>query len=148
MTDPRFGEISLPAGNWLIDPLLWAPRLPSGKLCVRVRVAPDSEVTVPFALTWYFPQIEFEQGTRWWRRYTECYPANPGPAFEIAKEASRQGAVLRWEQNVVLWMVKTRLRESVDGGDSTPGLWGNSSAERLNKRIALALSTQFVVCLR
>ena len=52
-------------------------KLPSGALCVKVKVAPRSEVTVPFALTWYFPQIEFGHGTRWWRRYTEYYPAKP-----------------------------------------------------------------------
>jgi non-lysosomal glucosylceramidase len=62
-------------------------KLPSGALCVEVEVAPGSEATVPFALTWYFPQIEFGSGTRWWRRYTEYYPAKQGQAFEIAKEA-------------------------------------------------------------
>jgi uncharacterized protein (DUF608 family) len=62
-------------------------KLPSGALCVEVELAPGSEVTVPFALTWYFPQVEFGGGTRWWRRYTEYFPVKQGQAFEIAREA-------------------------------------------------------------
>lgn len=64
-----------------------ASTLPSGALSVQVEVAPGAEVTVPFALTWYFPQIEFGSGTRWWRRYTEYYPARQGQSFQMAKEA-------------------------------------------------------------
>ena len=62
-------------------------RLPSGALCVETEVAPDDGVTVPFALGWFFPQVEFGSGTRWWRRFTEYFPPRPGQAFEIVKEA-------------------------------------------------------------
>jgi len=82
-------------------PLSLDSKLPSGALCVKVKVAPGSEVTVPFALTWYFPQIEFGQGTRWWRRYTEYYPAKPGQAFEIAKEALLKAG--EWLKAVETW---------------------------------------------
>jgi non-lysosomal glucosylceramidase len=64
-----------------------ASPLPSGAICVEVEVAPGSEATVPFSLAWYFPQIEFGSGTRWWRRYTEYYPAKEAQALEIAKDA-------------------------------------------------------------
>ena len=82
-------------------PLSLDSKLPSGALCVKVKVAPGSEVTVPFALTWYFPQIEFGQGTRWWRRYTEYYPVEPGQAFEIAKEALLKAG--EWLKAVETW---------------------------------------------
>src|SRR5262249_18388115 len=87
-------------------PLSVGSKLPSGALCVKVNVDPGSEVTVPFALTWYFPQIEFGQSTRWWRRYTEYYPVKSGQAFEIAKEASRKSeewrkAVEKWQSPIV-----------------------------------------------
>ena len=82
-------------------PLSQDSKLPSGALCVKVKVAPGSEVTIPFALTWYFPQIEFGHGTRWWRRYTEYYPAKPGQAFEIAKEALLKAA--EWLKAVEIW---------------------------------------------
>lgn len=67
-------------------------RLPCGALCVEVELAPGTGVTLPFALGWFFPQIEFGQGTRWWRRFTEYYPAEPRQALEIAKDA-----LLHWQ---------------------------------------------------
>jgi non-lysosomal glucosylceramidase len=82
-------------------PLSSGSKLPSGALCVKVKVDPGSEVTVPFALTWYFPQIEFGHGTRWWRRYTEYYPAKPVQAFEIAKEALLKAG--EWLKAVETW---------------------------------------------
>ncbi|MGO9088030.1 MAG: GH116 family glycosyl-hydrolase [Terriglobales bacterium] len=88
-------------GELADKPLSLNSKLPSGALCVKVKVAPGSEVTVPFALTWYFPQIEFGQGTRWWRRYTEYYPAKPRQAFEIAKEALLKTG--EWLQAVETW---------------------------------------------
>jgi uncharacterized protein (DUF608 family) len=82
-------------------PVTPASQRPSGALCVKVKVAPGSEASVPFALTWYFPQIEFGQGTRWWRRFTEYYPAKPGQAFEIAREALLNAA--EWLKTVETW---------------------------------------------
>jgi uncharacterized protein (DUF608 family) len=75
--------------------------LPSGALSTHVELAPGSEVTVPFALAWYFPQVEFGGGTRWWRRYTEYYPPKRGQAFEIAKEALLNWD--RWLKSVEAW---------------------------------------------
>ena len=75
---------------------------PAGALCVEVDVAPNSEATVPFALTWFFPQIEFDPGTRWWRRYTEYFPpSKPGHALAIAREALLQGE--HWLEMVEAW---------------------------------------------
>ena len=67
-------------------------RVPSGALCVASEVPVGATVTVPFALGWFFPQIEFGSGTRWWRRFTEYFPAGTGQAFEINKDA-----LLNWE---------------------------------------------------
>jgi uncharacterized protein (DUF608 family) len=66
--------------------------IPSGALCVKAEIAPGAGMTVPFALGWFFPQIEFGKGTRWWRRFTEYFPAKPGQAFEITRDA-----LLNWE---------------------------------------------------
>jgi non-lysosomal glucosylceramidase len=68
---------------------------------VEVEVPPGSEATVPFALTWFFPQIEFGSGTRWWRRFTEYFPVQSGQAFEIAKEAL--GKKESWLKAVEAW---------------------------------------------
>ena len=53
-------------------------KLPTGALCFEAELAANSSVTVPFALAWFFPQIEFGKGTRWWRRFTEYFPPKTG----------------------------------------------------------------------
>ena len=68
-------------------------KLPAGALCFPAELAANSSVTVPFTLAWFFPQIEFGKGTRWWRRFTEYFPAKTGQSFEICKDA-----LLNWEQ--------------------------------------------------
>jgi non-lysosomal glucosylceramidase len=60
---------------------------PAGALCVTVELDPGASVTVPFTLAWYFPQMEFGFGTRWWRRFTEWFPFAPEQSFHICEEA-------------------------------------------------------------
>lgn len=128
-------------------------KLPAGALCVEVEVAPGSEVTVPFALAWYFPQIEFEPGTRWWRRYTEYFPASqPGQSLEIAREALLHGehwlkAVEAWQDPIIEspahpeWLKQGALNElyyATFGGSfwengciTKPKKFGNRSGQHL-----------------
>ncbi|HEY65378.1 MAG TPA: hypothetical protein G4O02_12490 [Caldilineae bacterium] len=79
---------------------------PSGAVALRVALAPGEEAMLPFALTWHFPQVEFAQGTRWWRRYTEFFPPEPGQSFAMAKEALQRyeawlNAVEEWTRPIV-----------------------------------------------
>ncbi len=80
--------------------------LPSGALCVEVMVPSYSDALVSFALAWYFPQIEFGSGTRWWRRFTEYFPHQAGQAFPIAREGLLHGdewltAVEAWQAPII-----------------------------------------------
>lgn len=76
------------SGNLENASLAETSRMPSGALCVTVNLDPGASTTVPFALGWYFPQIEFGMGTRWWRRFTEWFPtAGREQAFHICEEA-------------------------------------------------------------
>lgn len=79
-------------GELPMNALSQETRVPSGALCVATEVPVGATVTVPFALGWFFAQIEFGSGTRWWRRFTEYFPAGTGQAFEITKDA-----LLNWE---------------------------------------------------
>ena len=65
-----------------------ASTLPSGALSVEVDVAPGSEATVPFALTWCFPQIEFGSGTRWWRTLYRVLPSQAGTGLRDCQGGS------------------------------------------------------------
>jgi non-lysosomal glucosylceramidase len=76
-------------------------RLPSGALCFQTEVAPGARETVPFALAWFFPEIQFGKGTRWRRRFTQYFPAKPGQAFEITKEALANWE--SWLKQVEAW---------------------------------------------
>ena len=94
--DGRLGNQQRAAGS----------KLPSGALCVQIEIAPGSEVTVPYVLAWYFPQLEFGSGTRWWRRYTEYFPILQGQALEIAKQALLKHqdwlrAVEAWQEPII-----------------------------------------------
>lgn len=60
---------------------------PSGALCVSVELDSGASVVVPFALSWYFPQVEFGSGTRWARRFTEWFPPAPAQSLRIAEQA-------------------------------------------------------------
>jgi len=65
-----------------------ASQMPSGALCVTVDLEPGAVAVVPFALSWYFPQVEFAGGTRWWRRFTEWFPTEGREqSFHICQEA-------------------------------------------------------------
>lgn len=76
--------------------------MPSGALCVTVNLEPGASATVPFALGWYFPQIEFGMGTRWWRRFTEWFPASGSDqAFHLCEEALANHE--RWLEAVDGW---------------------------------------------
>ena len=73
----------------------------AGAVAVSAKLKPGETVTIPFTLTWDFPQVAFaDDNTVWMRRYTEFYGAQtsakndyvPGSypfhqSYEIAKDA-------------------------------------------------------------
>ncbi len=103
--------------------LVEASQMPSGALCVTVNLEPGASTVVPFALGWYFPQIEFGAGTRWWRRYTEWFPATAREqAFHICEEALLNrdkwlAAVDGWQRPIIQsdahpeWVKQVALNE-------------------------------------
>ncbi|HWH58612.1 MAG TPA: GH116 family glycosyl-hydrolase [Terriglobales bacterium] len=98
-------------------------QLPSGALCVQIELGPGGTATIPFSVAWFFPEIQFGRGTRWWRRYTEYFPAGiPRQSFEIAAEALAKGvewgsAVDAWQQPIIStpqmpdWLKQAALNE-------------------------------------
>ena len=92
----------------------------AGAIAVSATLAPGETRTIPFALTWDFPQLGFaDNNTVWMRRYTEFYGARtdakndyiPGSypfhqSYNIAKDALAQreenlDAVLGWWDPIV-----------------------------------------------
>jgi non-lysosomal glucosylceramidase len=99
------------------------PNLPSAAICVEAELAPGGNTRVPFAIAWFFPEVQFGKGTRWWRRYTEYFPSEKtGRAFEIAQEALAKkdgwrNAVEAWQAPIVTckempdWLKQASLNE-------------------------------------
>ncbi|MDR2763474.1 MAG: hypothetical protein LBB90_00405 [Tannerella sp.] len=77
--------------------------MPSGALCVSVRLKPGEETVVPFALSWYFPLTGFGEGTVWKKRYTEYFPENQEStaAAAIAEEGLK--SYPQWLKQVDEW---------------------------------------------
>jgi uncharacterized protein (DUF608 family) len=76
-------------------------QLPSGALAVEVEIPPHGEVSIPFVLSWFFPEVQFGEKTRWRRRYTEYYPAQEGVALAIATEGLLQHE--NWMKGIEAW---------------------------------------------
>lgn len=92
----------------------------AGAISVSATLAPGESRTIPFALSWDFPQVAFaDDNTVWMRRYTEFYGARttdandyvPGSypfhqSFDIARDAlsardQNLSDVLGWWQPIV-----------------------------------------------
>jgi non-lysosomal glucosylceramidase len=79
-------------------------QMPSGALCVSVRLKPGEETVVPFALSWHFPYTGFKANTTVWKkRYTEYFPdlAEPATAAKITEEGLN--SYPRWLKSVDEW---------------------------------------------
>jgi non-lysosomal glucosylceramidase len=75
--------------------------LPCGAIAASVTLRPGESREVPFALAWDFPQVSFDAGTHWWRRYTEYFPPGKPQAREIATEALTH--YRKWSQAIDNW---------------------------------------------
>ncbi|MDZ7372836.1 MAG: GH116 family glycosyl-hydrolase [candidate division KSB1 bacterium] len=77
------------------------PDAEAAAIAVRKRLAPGEVWSVPFALAWDFPIVEFGAGTQWYRRYTEYFDTQADNSFDIASEALRN--YTNWEAMVDAW---------------------------------------------
>jgi non-lysosomal glucosylceramidase len=87
-------------------PLVSAGERLAGAIAVRFTLAPGEKRTIPMALAWDLPVVEFGDGRKWLRKYTEFFGDGGGAAFAIAKTAlaSRQAwsrALDEWQAPIV-----------------------------------------------
>jgi non-lysosomal glucosylceramidase len=75
-----------------------------GAVAVRFRLAPGERQTVPFALAWDLPIMQFGEdgrGRRWYRRYTAFYGTRGDNAWAIARDALAH--FREWEAAIDAW---------------------------------------------
>lgn len=106
----------------------------AGAIAVRFTLDPGETKTVPLVISWDFPVVEFGQGRKWNRRYTDFYGTTGDNAWVIARDGLRNAtawsdAIDAWQSPYVndeskpLWyrgMLFNELYTLTDGGS----FWG------------------------
>lgn len=75
----------------------------AGAIAVRFTLKPGEKKIVPMVIAWDFPIVEFGQGRRWHRRYTDFYGATGKNAWAIARDGLQNAA--NWSSAIDRWQV-------------------------------------------
>jgi non-lysosomal glucosylceramidase len=75
----------------------------AGAIVVRFTLRPGEKKIVPMVIAWDFPIVEFGQGRRWHRRYTDFYGATGKNAWAIARDGLQNAA--DWSSAIDRWQV-------------------------------------------
>jgi non-lysosomal glucosylceramidase len=72
-----------------------------GAIAVRFTLQPGEKKTIPMALAWDFPVVEFGLGRKWNRRYTDFYGADGNNSWAIARDGLLHAA--EWSDAIDAW---------------------------------------------
>jgi non-lysosomal glucosylceramidase len=106
----------------------------AGAIAVRFTLQPGEKKIIPVVISWDFPIVEFGEGRKWNRRYTDFYGTSGNNAWAIARDgllnaASWSNAIDTWQAPFIsdeskpLWyrgMLFNELYTLTDGGT----FWG------------------------
>jgi non-lysosomal glucosylceramidase len=109
-----------------------------GAIAVTFTLNPGEKRVVPMVLAWDFPVVEFGQGRKWYRHYTNFYGTSGQNAWRVAKDgllnaSAWSDAIDSWQAQYVnnedkpLWyrsMLFNELYTIADGGS----FWGHPIA--------------------
>jgi non-lysosomal glucosylceramidase len=73
----------------------------AGAIAIRFTLKPGEKKIVPMVIAWDFPVVEFGQGRRWNRRYTDFYGADGHNAWAIARDGLRHAD--EWSKAIDAW---------------------------------------------
>ena len=110
----------------------------AGAIAIRFTLKPGESRTVPMVISWDFPVVQFGEGRRWNRRYTDFYGTTGRNAWQIARDGlthadAWSAAIDAWQTPYVndeskpLWyrgMLFNELYALTDGGT----FWGRESS--------------------
>jgi non-lysosomal glucosylceramidase len=72
-----------------------------GAVAVRFTLQPGEKKIVPIVIAWDFPVVEFGQGRKWNRRYTDFYGTNGSDSWAIARDGLLHAA--EWSDAIDRW---------------------------------------------
>jgi non-lysosomal glucosylceramidase len=73
----------------------------AGAIAVRFTLKPGEKKTIPMVISWDFPEVEFGQGGKWNRRYTDYYGTTGNNAWAIAKDGLLNAT--KWSDALDAW---------------------------------------------
>jgi non-lysosomal glucosylceramidase len=82
-------------------PIVSAGENLAGAIAVTFTLEPGEKKTVPMALAWDLPIVQFGNGTKWVRKYTEYFGATGTNAWTIAKTALAEREA--WSRGIDEW---------------------------------------------
>ncbi len=123
------GRLANDTKSWVSDKEKLA-----GAIALRFTLKPGEKKVIPMVLAWDFPVVQFGEGKRWNRRYTDFYGASGTNAWAIARDGLLQAsdwssAIDKWQSPYIndetkpLWyrgMLFNELYALTDGGT----FWG------------------------
>jgi non-lysosomal glucosylceramidase len=126
------GRLANDGKSWVSDKEKLA-----GAIALRFTLKPGEKKVVPMVLAWDFPIVQFGEGRKWDRRYTDFYGTSGKHAWEIARDGLLRStewsdAIDRWQAPYVndeskpLWyrgMLFNELYALTDGGT----FWGRQA---------------------
>ena len=72
-----------------------------GAIAVTFTLEPGENKSIPMVLSWDFPVVQFGQGTKWLRRYTDFFGASGTNAWAIARTGLENGN--NWSDQIDRW---------------------------------------------
>src|SRR5258708_3165421 len=120
-----------------------------GAIAVKFTLQPGEKKIVPIVIAWDFPVVEFGQGRKWNRKYTDFYGANGRNSWAIARDgllhaSEWSDAINTWQkpyiddENKPAWyrgMLFNELYALTDGGT----FWGRQANSDRNAPATFAL---------
>jgi non-lysosomal glucosylceramidase len=121
----------------------------AGAIALRFTLKPGEKKVVPMVLSWDFPLVQFGEGRKWDRRYTDFYGTSGQNAWKIARDgllhaAEWSDAIDRWQapyandESKPLWyrgMLFNELYALTDGGT----FWGRQAGSDIKAPSSFAL---------
>ena len=126
------GRLADDAKSWVSDKEKLA-----GAIALRFTLQPGETKVIPMVIAWDCPLVQFGEGRKWNRRYTDFYGASGRNAWKIARDGLLHGAewsdeIDKWQAPIVndetkpLWyrgMLFNELYALTDGGT----FWGRQT---------------------
>jgi non-lysosomal glucosylceramidase len=138
------GRLANSTTSWVSD----SEKL-AGAIALRFTLQPGEKKIIPMVISWDLPVVQFGQGRKWNRRYTDFYGTTGNNAWKIARDgllnaASWSDAIDKWQapwvndESKPLWyrgMLFNELYTLADGGT----FWGRQVGSDKNLPASFAL---------